>query len=194
MHAENLLTNIQPLAIIQKYYAPDSAGYRVLVTHSILVAARALELARAWQQRHPAAMLELRFIEEAALLHDLGIFRCHAPELHCFGTEPYIKHGVLGRELLEQEGLPQHALVCERHTGVGLTRDEVLQQDLPLPQRDYLPVSLAEKFVCLADRFYVKDPDRLYEALSLAEIGEKIAKFGAPALARWEELRQLIAE
>lgn len=43
-------------------------------------------------------------------------------------------------------GLPRHALACERHTGAGITREEVAAQDLPLPRdRDYLPITLEEK-------------------------------------------------
>ena len=181
-----------PFAVIQKYYAADSEAYRILVIHSLLVANKALEIARAYQARHASAALDLQFLEEAALLHDLGVFRCDAPSIHCFGAEPYIKHGLIGREILEREGLPRHALVCERHTGVGLTREDVLQQNLPLPLRDYLPLSLEEKMICLADRFYVKNPATLYQPLSVERIEEKIGEYGAGAFARWEELRALL--
>jgi uncharacterized protein len=178
--------------VIQKYYSPASEAYRILVTHSILVTAKALEVAGAFIKRNPKVALDLRFIEEAALLHDIGIFRCHAPQIFCYGSEPYVQHGLIGREILEQEGLPRHALVCERHTGAGITQEEVLLQKLPLPARDYLPISLEEKIICFADRFYVKDPQKLYHELSLQEIDEKIKEFGAPALVRWEELRRFL--
>ncbi|NUO81478.1 HD domain-containing protein [candidate division KSB1 bacterium] len=189
MQSENL-----PFRIIQKHYAPMSESYRILVIHSVLVANKALAIATAYQQRHPEVALDLRFLEEAALLHDIGIFRCHAPEIHCFGAEPYIKHGIIGRAILEEEGLPRHALVCERHTGAGLTKEDVRAQQLPLPMRDYLPLSFEEKIICLADRFYVKEPAALYRPLSLERIGEKMAQYGAEALARWKELRSMLAE
>ncbi len=189
MQSEN-----HPFRIIQKYYAPSSESYRILVIHSVLVASKALEIARAYQQRHANTKLDLQFLEEAALLHDIGIFRCAAPEIHCFGAAPYIKHGIIGREILEKEGLSQHALVCERHTGAGLTKEDVLAQQLPLPVRDYLPLSLEEKIICLADRFYVKEPAALYRPLSVERIGEKMAQYGAGALARWKELSSMLAE
>ncbi len=50
------------------------------------------------------------FIEEAALLHDIGVCQVHAPGLGLHGRHPYIMHGVLGREILEREGYPLHAL------------------------------------------------------------------------------------
>ncbi len=186
------LPQLQPFAIIQKYYAPSSPLYHILVVHSLLVANRALEIARAYQARHVAAQLDFQFIEEAALLHDIGIYQCDAPGIHCFGKEPYIKHGIIGREILEREGLPRHALVCERHTGAGLTREDVIAQKLPLPLRDYVPLSLEEKIICLADRFYVKNPETLYEPLTIESITAKMNAYGEGALARWQALRSLL--
>ena len=54
------------------------------------------------------------------MLHDIGIIRCNAPGIQCFGNEPYICHGRIGAEMLRAEGFPHHARVCERHTGRGL--------------------------------------------------------------------------
>lgn len=185
---------VQPFAIIQKYYAPNSALYHILAVHSMLVANRALEIARAYQARNAETQLDFKFIEEAALLHDIGIYQCDAPSIYCFGKEPYIKHGIIGREILEKEGLPRHALVCERHTGAGLTREDVIAQKLPLPLRDYVPLSLEEKIICLADRFYVKKPATLYEPLTVESITTKMSVYGEAALARWQVLQRILAE
>ncbi len=182
---------MNPFAILQKYYDPASGLYRLLVTHSLLVAKKALDLAEAYEVRHPDAAADREFIAEAALLHDLGIFRCRSPEILCAGSEPYVRHGAIGRELLEAEGHPRHALVCERHTGAGITREEVLRHRLPLPARDYLPVTLEEKLICLADKFYSKSPDRLFREKPLEEIRASLAKWGPEVTARFEELRRL---
>src|SRR3990167_4819755 len=105
------------IKLLEKYYRPDSKTYYLLVRHSRLVANKALEVAERVKELGP----DLKFIEEAAMLHDIGIFMTHAPEIECFGKKPYICHGYLGRELLEKEGFPKHALVCERHVGVGIS-------------------------------------------------------------------------
>ena len=78
---------------------------------------------------------DCRFVEEAALLHDIGVCRIQAPHLGLERGFPYIMHGIIGRDILEGEGLPRHALVCERHIGVGLTVEDITRQGLPLPQR-----------------------------------------------------------
>lgn len=176
---------MNPLSIIKKYYPEDSEIFHVLVNHSRLVADKALELAR----KHPELNLDLTFVEEAAMLHDIGIFLCEAPEIACHGTEPYIRHGILGAELLRKEGFPQHALVCERHTGSGITREQIEQQSLPLPPRDMLPISNEEKLICFADKFYSKShPDK---ERSVEKIRKSMAHFGEDSVKRIEEMCSL---
>ncbi len=181
------------LAIIEKYYDPKSELYRILVTHSVLVTAKALELAQRYVKNHPKAKIDVEFIEEAAMLHDIGIFRCHSPEIMCVGSEPYIRHGIIGRKILEEEGFPRQALVCERHTGVGLTREDVIEQDLPLPERDFMPLSIEEKLICLADKYYSKNPKRLFKEKSLRKIEKNLKKRGSHIVRRFEKLYKEIA-
>jgi len=183
---------MNPFDIIHKYYDPTSELYRILMTHSVLVTKKALDIATAFQSRQPQHEIDLNFIYEAAMLHDLGIFRCAAPEIFCAGSAPYICHGMIGREILESEGLPRHALVCERHTGAGLSRQNVIQQKLPLPLRDYLPVSHEEKIICLADRFYSKTPNELFYEKKLRQIHQNMLEWGPKISARFENLCALL--
>lgn len=138
-------------SIIDKYYKDNSRLREILTTHSRLVADKALRCAL-----HRNLDIDREFVEEAAMLHDIGIFRCSAPGIHCFGSLPYICHGVEGRTILDAEGLHRHALVCERHTGAGLSVDDIKSQNLPLPLRDMTPQSLEEKLICYADKFFSK--------------------------------------
>jgi uncharacterized protein len=179
---------VNPFDVLRRHYDPGSPLYDLLLTHSVLVAQRAREIARSHVERHPGAGIDLRFLLEAALLHDIGIGGCDAPEIHCTGSEPYIRHGVLGREILEQEGLDRHALVCERHTGAGITREEVVENRLPLPERDYLPLSLEEKIICVADKFYSKSPGKLWDPKTPEAIRRSLGKWGPQVLARWDSL------
>lgn len=183
---------MNPFDIIHQYYDPRSELYRLLVTHSILVTKKALDIATALQSRQPQAEIDLTFIYEAAMLHDIGILRCNAPEIFCIGSAPYICHGVIGREILEGASLPRHALVCERHTGAGLSQQNVIAQKLPLPSRDYLPVSLEEKIICLADRFYSKTPPELFYEHGLRHVHQQMRAWGPEILARFENLCDLL--
>jgi uncharacterized protein len=157
-------------AIIDKYYPADDELRRVLLLHSRQVADRCLAIVR----KHRELPVDIQFLEEAAMLHDIGIFRCDAPSIHCHGTEPYIRHGVIGGELLRQEGFPYHARVCERHTGTGLP--------------GYEPETLEEELVCYADKFYSKSqPDHVRSVLETAESLEKFGHKGVEKFLRWAE-------
>lgn len=124
-----------------------------------------------------------QFIREAALLHDIGVCQVLAPDLGLHGAHPYIMHGVLGRAILDGEGYPLHALVCERHTGVGLTCEDIIRQGLPLPHRDMTPKSLSEQIICFADLFYSKKPGKLGERKSVAQVKKKLLQFGEDKVA-----------
>ena len=138
--------------LIHKYCEGNEALEQLLLRHSEDVARRALKIAKA----HPELGADEQFLWEAAMLHDIGCVRTNAPSIHCFGTEPYIRHGILGAEILRGEGLPRHARVAERHTGTGLTASEIMHQNLPLPHQDFTPESIEEQIVCYADKFYSK--------------------------------------
>ena len=173
-------TAMNPLALIDKYYPENNELKHILLTHSRSVADKALALAR----KHPELNLDLQFVEEAAMLHDIGIFRTDAPDICCFGTYPYICHGYLGADLVRAEGFPRHALVCERHTGAGITQEAAEAQQLPLPHRGMVPVSLEEQLVCFADKFYSKT--HLEGEKSVEKARKSIAKYGEDGVARFD--------
>ena len=85
-------------SIIDKYYGNASRLRTLLTVHSRLVADKALRCAR---KRGLDCTLDLVFVEEAAMLHDIGIFRCDAPGILCHGKLPYICHGTEGRSILD---------------------------------------------------------------------------------------------
>ena len=169
-------------SLINKYYPEDTALRQLLLRHSRQVADRCLEIVK----KHRELPVDRQFLEEAAMLHDIGCFRCHAPSIHCEGTEPYIRHGVIGGEILRQEGFPRHARVCERHTGTGLTLQQIERQQLPLPHEDLTPETLEEQIVCYADKFYSKsNPDRVRTVLETAQSLEKFGHEGVEKFLEW---------
>lgn len=171
--------------IINKYYGEDGALRHILIVHSQSVAQKALQIV----SLHPELNLDRQFVEEAAMLHDIGIIKTDAPGIECHGKEPYIRHGLLGAEMLRAEGMPRHARVCERHTGAGLSLEDIVSQNLPLPHQDFLPETLEEKLICYADKFYSKT--HLDREKSVEKAEKSIAKFGDSGLARfweWEKI------
>lgn len=170
--------------IIARYYKDNSRLREILVTHSRLVADKALRCVEA-----RGLDVDREFVEEAAMLHDIGIFMCDAPDICCHGSLPYICHGVEGRRILEAEGLLRHALVCERHTGSGLTIADIEAQNLPLPHRDMTPRTTEERLICYADKFFSKSGDITREK-SLERVVASMARHGRDTLDRFLSLHR----
>ncbi len=160
------------IELLGRYFKDETLA--IVIGHGRSVADFALEVCH----RLCLAEDECRFVEEAALLHDIGVCRVHALKLGLYGEHPYITHGIIGREILEKENLPLHALVCERHIGVGITVDDIIQQNLPLPHREMVPLSLAEQIICYADLFFSKKPGKLQERKSAERVKDKLTGFG----------------
>lgn len=183
--------------IIDKYYPGEKSGDEtekklklLLIVHSYMVAGKAARCAAA----HPELQLDLEFVENAAMIHDIGIRNSNAPSIFCNGPLPYILHGLEGGRIMREEGdFEAYARVCERHTGAGLSAQEIEKEDLPLPHRDFLPETLEEKLICYADKFYSKSGNPEKEK-SLDEVRESMARHGEEVLARFNTLHSLFGE
>lgn len=170
---------MNPIDIINKYYPEENALKHILLTHSRSVADKALWVA----DRHPELLLDTDFLYEAAMVHDLGIFLTDAKGIYCFGSKPYICHGYLGADLMREEGYPRHALVCEHHTGAGLSLEDIVSHNLPIPHRDMLPLTLEEQVICFADKFYSKT--HLDKEKSLDKVRKSLEHYGEVGLQRF---------
>jgi len=62
---------------------------------------------------------------------------------------------------------------------VGISKEDVIRNKLPLPARDMVPVSVEEEIVCYADKYFSKNADRLFTPKSPEKILKKLARHGA---------------
>ncbi len=184
------MADVDYFAVIHKYIPPDSLAYRSYLPHVSAVTYRALEVARrlglSAEQRH--------FIEEAAMLHDLGVICVDHPELGFYGQEPYVRHMIEGRRILEEEGLPRHAEIAGNHVGLGITVEEIREQGLPLPPEDLLPESLEAQVISWADLFFTKVPGRLWTPRTPEEVREHVQEYGERAVRTFELWRARFGE
>jgi uncharacterized protein len=175
------------LEIIEKYYKPGSLAHSIYLQHCRAVTDFALKIAHA----HPELNADVEVLACSGMLHDIGIILTDAPEFGCFGKLPYVAHGYKGRELLEKEGLPHIAPVCERHIGVGITLEEIKKKGLPLPHREMVPVAIEEKIICYADKFFSKSAKELSTPKPLEKIRKSLSKHGPEKWARFLEMMQM---
>lgn len=185
--------------IIDRYYPAGSPLRDIYLRHCRSVSDLALEIADRLESDIPRGD-----IEAAAMLHDIGILHTDAAGIHCHGTAPYLTHGILGADLLRQEGAPEElARVAERHTGAGLSPDDVIALNAILSERGatpsqllpsdriYLPQSMLEKLICYADKFYSKSGDM--QRKPLERVLASMAKFGQDSLERFNSLHTLFS-
>ena len=171
---------MEALQLLHRYLDPYPALFDIVYTHSKSIADKALKIL----DTHPGIQADRQFIEEAALLHDIGVHKTFAPDIACFGTQPYICHGYLGADILRAEGYERHALVCERHTGTGISLQEIIEKQLPLPHRDMIPVSIEEQLICFVDKFFSKT--NLQKERSTDQARRKLERFGPESLERFD--------
>jgi uncharacterized protein len=123
--------------------------------------------------------VDVKFVETAALLHDIGRCRTHG-----------ILHGIEGAKILKD--YPDYARVCERHVGAGITKEET--KELGMPEKDYLPETIEEKIIAHADNTVGENKVEGIEK-TLEDIGKKLGKTH-PAIERIkkldEEIKKLI--
>lgn len=108
-----------------------------VIEHCLAVASYTYEVSE--RMRESGLDIDVRVATNGALLHDIGRSVTHS-----------IRHGVEGAKILRERHLPEcYALICERHIGAGITREEATL--LGLPPKEYIPVSWEEKAVAHCD-------------------------------------------
>lgn len=173
--------------IIEYFYPTDTPFRQLLLLHSNQVREKALRILET-----SGMTLDRRVVVAGAMLHDIGIGMCHAPKILCVGQEPYIAHGVIGGRMLRQYGekyridLEPLARICERHTGSGLTVEDIRRQNLPIPEHNFLPETPEEKLICLADKFFSKSGNQ--KEKSIDNIRQALGKFGNDSVERFDQM------
>ncbi|MFA6815207.1 MAG: HD domain-containing protein [Lentisphaeria bacterium] len=183
----------EALQILYSFYPKDTPLRRLLLKHSGQVRTKALAILK--NPECAKLQVDAQLVSSGAILHDIGIGKCHAPSILCVGTEPYLAHGIIGAKMLREYAqahsmdLAPYARICERHTGVGITAEEIRMRGLPLPERDYLPESPEEKLICLADTFFSKSGDM--KEKSVNKIRCSMEKFGEDTVVQFDKMCNL---
>ena len=105
--------------------------------HSEKVAEKAIEIAKKIKK----VKVDIVLIEVGAILHDIGRTKTHD-----------FKHAQIGGKILRQRGFPEKlARICETHILGGLDKEDA--KELGLLEKDFLPSTIEEKVICLADKY-----------------------------------------
>jgi uncharacterized protein len=177
----------QEILELHQRHAPTPEALDLVYTHCQIVSAIAGQLLAA-----SGFAADADLVRAGCLLHDVGVYPLYddAGELD---HARYIRHGILGYRLLREEGLPE--VLCRfasHHTGVGLTRDDVVRQELPLPPADYLADTAEETVVMYADKFHTKKTPPTFLTADAYAAG--VGRFGPDKAAAFAAMRAVLGE
>lgn len=177
----------EEIRALHEEYAPTREAFDLVYPHCEIVCKVAEQLVS-----RRRLDLDVELVRAGSLLHDIGVYLLYSP----FGGldhAGYARHGLLGHELLRDLGFPDLVCrFCSCHTGVGLSRDDVLEQALPLPVDDYLAESAEEEIVMYADKFHSKtDPPMFVTAASYAV---SVRRFGEDKALRFASMVERFGE
>jgi uncharacterized protein len=167
--------------------APSREAFELVWTHCEIVCRIAERL-----MESGGLEVDKDLVRAGCLLHDVGVYRLYdiTGELQ---HKQYIRHGVLGHEVLEAEGYPEAVCrFCSHHTGVGHTRDDIERQKLPLPPRDFVAETGEERLVMYADKFHSKTSPPKF--VSAAAYAVHVRRFGENKTAAFKAMRDLYGE
>jgi uncharacterized protein len=75
---------------------------------------------------------------------------------------------------------------ASHHTGTGISKDEIIARNLPLPHQDYFAETPEEELVMYADKFHSKKEPPVFNSHEL--YSDYVTRFGEEPCARFAAL------
>ncbi|MFI1417662.1 HD domain-containing protein [Streptomyces sp. NPDC020731] len=172
----------EEIRALHEKHAPTAEAFTLVHAHCETVWSIAEQLISASRLD-----VDAELVRAGCLLHDIGVYRLYGDDGR-LDHKNYVRHGLLGHELLAGEGLPGPLCrFCSHHTGVGLTRHDVRSQGLPVPPADYLAETAEERLVMYADKFHSKSRPSVF--LTPDEYAAHVRRFGEEKVTAFQALR-----
>lgn len=119
--------------------------------------------------------VDLSVVVAGAGLHDVGYLQASG-----------IRHALAGARMVRELGYPESvALIVERHMVGGITAEMIRRASLDLPVRNFVPLSLEEKIVAMADQLVHRRAISNQFLVECPDLNEQVAR---RILALYEEL------
>lgn len=180
----------EQILTLHKKYAPTEAAFQSVYTHCQIVA----EIAANLLEKKPQNV-NAKLVEAGCLLHDIGVYKLYRPD-GVKDRSAYISHGLIGYDILKSEGIDEKLCrIASHHTGVGLTKEDIIKSGLDLPHEDFLADNLEEELAMYADKFHSKKDSPRFNSFesykkTVREFGDEkeeqfiamAEKFGLPDL------------
>lgn len=174
----------QDLEKLHRKYAPSEEIFDLVFTHCNII----LDIANQLIVRGDFAV-NVDLVRVGCMVHDIGVHPLFDSSGVLRDGVNYITHGTEGEAILKSKGFPEKLWrFASHHTGVGLTKEDIITQKLPLPEVDYLAETDEELLVMYADKFHSKTTPPYFNSYEwykndIIRFGEdKVKKFEAMAV------------
>lgn len=184
-----MLPTDQQIKNLHQKYAKTDADLTLIYTHCQIIEAIAMQLL----DKNPIKDIDRNLVHVGCLLHDIGAYDVLEDGEFVQG----VRHGIIGENILKSEGFSETIWrFASHHTGVGLTKKDVLDQKLPIPVADYTARTIEEKLVMYADKFHSKSnpPSEAPYFCSFDWFHNSVQKFGADKAAKFDTLAKLFGK
>jgi uncharacterized protein len=152
-----------------KMYSTSEKTFELVLSHSQAVKKLAIKISK---KVKPTYKIDLHIIKIGSILHDIGRFKYPPGKNSIF-------HGIEGEKILKSHNLIKCANIAKTHIGIGISKKEVEEQNLPIPKNNYIPKSIEELIICYSDNRIAGTkvmPEKWVEDRFEKEIGQKYKK------------------
>ena len=184
-----MLPTDQQIKNLHQKYAKTDADLTLIYTHCQIIEAIAMQLL----DKNPIKDIDRNLVHVGCLLHDIGAYDVLEDGEFVQG----VRHGIIGENILKSEGFSETIWrFASHHTGVGLTKKDVLDQKLPIPVADYTARTIEEQLVMYADKFHSKSnpPSEAPYFCSFDWFHNSVQKFGTDKAAKFDTLAKLFGQ
>lgn len=169
------LPSASEIEALHRKYAPTESVFELVFTHCKIVSNIAMQLAE-----KSGANVDIELVRVGCLLHNIGVYPLFDKNGAETDTSKYITHDILGEEILQNEGFAEELCrFASHHTGAGITKEQIIESNLPLPHNDYLAETPEEELVMYADKFHSKIQPPVFNSHKFYT--EYVARFGVEA-------------
>jgi len=184
-----MLPTDQQIEQMHRKYAKTDEDFNLVYQHCQVIEAIAMQLLDA----KPVTGINRDLLHVGCLLHDIGAYDVLEDGRFVQG----VRHGIFGEEILRNEGLPDAiSRLASHHTGVGLTKQDVIDQGLPIPVADYLADTDEERLIMYADKFHSKSNPPLEPPYfcTYEWFHESVQKFGPDKAGKFDAFAELFGK
>jgi uncharacterized protein len=172
----------EDILLLHRRYAVNDFVFDLVYTHSQIVLEIALQLIERSNLK-----VDKDLVTIGAMVHDIGVYKVTDRTGETLVGMSYITHSIEGEAILKKEGFSESIWrFASHHTGVGISKLDIMANNLRLPPADYIAETTEEELIMYADKFHSKTTPPYFNSYQWFK--NDISKFGQDKVTKFDEL------